>query len=76
MRSSLSQENLESLMLMNVETDILNIVSLDKVVDMLASTSTELKRLLSYFSSKSQGDLLPHPPPKFLLGGLNREGAY
>ena len=28
------------------EPDILNKVSLDKVVDMLASTSTELKRLL------------------------------
>ena len=33
-------------MLMSVETDILNRVSLDKVVDMLASTSTELKLCL------------------------------
>ena len=31
---------------MSVETDILNKVSLDKVVDMLVSTSTELKKLL------------------------------
>ena len=46
LRSSLSQENLESLMLMSLETDILNRVSLDKVVDMLASTSTELKLCL------------------------------
>ena len=45
LRSSLSQENLESLILMSLETDILNRVSLDKVVDILASTSTELKRL-------------------------------
>ena len=46
LRSSLSQENLESLILMSLETDILNRVSLDKVVDMLASTSTELKLCL------------------------------
>ena len=38
LQSSLSQENLESLMLMSVETDILNKVSLDKVVDMLSFT--------------------------------------
>ena len=47
LRSTLSQENLDSLMLMSVESDILNRVSLAKVVDKLASTSKELKRLLT-----------------------------
>ena len=46
LRCSLSQENLDSFMLMSVESDILNKISLDKVVDKLASTSKELKKLL------------------------------
>ena len=46
LRSFLGQENLDSLMLMSVESDILSNVSLDKVVDKLASTSKQLKRLL------------------------------
>ena len=41
------QENLDSLMLISVESDILNRVSLVKVVDKLALTSKELKRFLA-----------------------------
>ena len=47
LRSTLSQENLDSVMLISVESDILNRVSLAKVVDKLASTSKELKRFLA-----------------------------
>ena len=47
LRSTLSQENLDSVMLISVESDILKRVSLAKVVDKLASTSKELKRLLT-----------------------------
>ena len=47
LRSTMSQENLDSVMLISVESDILNRVSLAKVVDKLASTSKELKRLLT-----------------------------
>ena len=47
LRSTLSQENLDSLMLISVESDILNRVSLAEVVDKLASTSKELKRFLA-----------------------------
>ena len=46
LRSSLSQENFGSLLLMSVEGDVLSKVSLDKIVDKLASTFKELKRLL------------------------------
>ena len=48
LRSSLSQENLNSLMLMSVESDILRKVSLDKVVDKLASTSKQLIEIIDY----------------------------
>ena len=47
LRSTLSQENLDSVMLISVESDILNRVSLAKVVDKLVSTSKELKRFLA-----------------------------
>ncbi len=42
-----TQENLDCFMLMRIESDILDIISLRNVVDSLASTSSELKRLLS-----------------------------
>ena len=47
LRATLTQENLECFMLMGIESDILNRIPLGKVVDSLASTSSELKRLLS-----------------------------
>ena len=47
LRSTMSQENLDSVMLISVESDILNKVSLAKVTDKLASTSKELKRFLA-----------------------------
>ena len=46
LRSSLSQENLESFMLMSIESKILSKISSDKVVDKLATTSKEMNRLL------------------------------
>ena len=47
LRSSLSQENLESFMLMSIESQILSKISSEKVIDKLATTSNEMKRLLT-----------------------------
>jgi hypothetical protein len=46
LRSSLTNENLESLLLMHSEADILNSIDPDTVIDYLCHSSSELKRLL------------------------------
>lgn len=45
LRSSLTNENLESLLLMHSEADIFNSIDPDTVIDYLCHSSSELKRL-------------------------------
>ena len=48
LRSTLSNENLETLLLMQSETDILNSIDSDTIIDKLCQSSSEMRRLLSF----------------------------
>lgn len=48
LRSTLSQNKLESLFLMQCERDIVNEVDGDHIIEIMCSKSNEMRRLLSY----------------------------
>ena len=48
LRNQLSEDRLDSLLLMSIEHDILIRISNEAVIDELATTSTEMRRLLSF----------------------------
>lgn len=47
LRNALSEEHLDAYMLMAVENDLLEELSLDSIIDRVAQSSMELSRLLS-----------------------------
>ena len=47
LRNSLSQENLESYMLLSIEKELLDDMDAEAIIDRFAQSSSELKRLLT-----------------------------
>ena len=46
LRSNITQEHLEELMLMYMEKQLVNEIPVDEIIDLMANSSPELRRLL------------------------------